>query len=302
MHDDDPSDVVHDLFAAGALRRHARSAGRSSARVESITAISRDARSPATTGAATGRRTWSSRPPATSTTPRSCGWCARRSPPPGCSAATPVPSPPRGGDRRPASRRRRPRGAARPTEQANLVLGVPGAAPQRRAPLRARRAQQRARRRHVARGCSRRSARSAAWPTRSTRYARAVRRHRPVRRLRRLRSRARSTRCSRICRERAGQGRRARASPTRSSPAARASCAGSLVLGLEDTGSRMSRLGKGELRLRRAALRRRGARPHRRGDARRRRAMAARAARGARRRSPSIGPFDDDRDFSAAVA
>ena len=36
-------------------------------------------------------------------------------------------------------------------------------------------------------------------------------------------------------------------SPTRSSTAARASCAGGLVLGLEDSGSRMSRLGKAEL-------------------------------------------------------
>ena len=72
--------------------------------------------------------------------------------------AEPRPRAPRRGSRRPG-----------PFEQVNLVLGMEGAGPRRRPPLRARRAQHRARRRHVARGCSRRSASGAAWPTRSSR-------------------------------------------------------------------------------------------------------------------------------------
>ena len=136
--------------------------------------------------------------------------------------------------------------SARTTEQANVVLGGPGVRPHRRAALRARRAQRRARRRHVVAGCSRRSARSAGWPTRSTATTRST----PT------------PGCSASTpgcvpaqgRRRAGDlPRRARprsprpASPPRSSQRGKGQLRGSLVLGLEDTGSRMSRIGKAEL-------------------------------------------------------
>ena len=69
---------------------------------------------------------------------------------------------------RPACRLRRRPSATRPFEQVNLVLGVNGLTRTDDAPLRPRRAQRRARRRHLVAGCSRRSASAAAWPTRST--------------------------------------------------------------------------------------------------------------------------------------
>ena len=81
MHEDDPTDMVHDQFAQ-VLFGDGPLAGRCSA-PSSRSSRSAAARSPATTGAATGRRTWSSRSPATSTTPPSSGWCARRSARPG---------------------------------------------------------------------------------------------------------------------------------------------------------------------------------------------------------------------------
>ena len=133
----------------------------------------------------------------------------------------------------------------RTTEQAHLVLGGTGLGPLRRAPVRPRRAQQRARRRHVA-GCSRRSGRSAAWRTRSTptprQYADAGLfgvyagcAPGKVRRGARADPRASWPRSPRT------------ASPTTRSPAARAWSRARSCSGLEDTGSRMSRLGKGEL-------------------------------------------------------
>ena len=67
-----------------------------------------------------------------------------------------------------------------------------------------------------------------------------------VRRLRRLRA-GQGRRGARPDPRRAGPGRRATASPPRSCARGKGMLKGSLVLGLEDTGSRMSRLGKGEL-------------------------------------------------------
>ena len=73
MHDDDPDDVVHNLFAAQAWGDSPL--GRPIAgTVESITALTRDADPRGSTGATTGRRTWWSPRPATSTTRR---WSAR---------------------------------------------------------------------------------------------------------------------------------------------------------------------------------------------------------------------------------
>ena len=78
MHDDDPSDVVHDEFARGVFgngplgRPILGSVGHDRSGC-------RDARSRPTTGGTTGPTTWSSPPPATSTTPRSSGWSRARS-------------------------------------------------------------------------------------------------------------------------------------------------------------------------------------------------------------------------------
>ena len=78
---------------------------------------------------------------------------------------------------------------------------------------------------------------------------------------------ARCRRCSRSC---ASSWPRSpsTASPTRSSRAARVSSRGGLVLGLEDTGSRMSRIGKGELAYGEVRSGRRAAGPGRRGHPR----------------------------------
>ena len=96
------------------------------------------------------RRRSSSRPPATSTTPPWSGWSAQ------ALRRTPLDADPAAAGR-PAGRPRRGTHASRPrswcapkdTEQAHVVLGCPGIARGRRAPVRPRRAQQRARRRHV---------------------------------------------------------------------------------------------------------------------------------------------------------
>ena len=200
MHDDDPTDAVHDEFAA-ALFGDAPLGRPILGTVESISEPRPATASPATTGTATsppnlvvGRRRQHRprRGRAAGRRPRSSG-------------------PSLGGAGRP--RRRSPgsrararhvdpgvRSLDRPTEQANVVLGTHRHGPHRRAAVRARRAQRGPRRRHVL----------AAVPG-DPREARAgvlglqlhlpVRRHRHVRRLRRLPARRRSTRCSTICRE-----------------------------------------------------------------------------------------------------
>ena len=145
-------------------------------------------------------------------------------------------APPRG-----PTRRRRAVAADRAGQ---LRAGRARASRAGRPPVRARRAQRRARRRDV----------EPAVPG-GPREARAgvlgllvqhpVRRHRALRRLRRLPARA-VDEVLELCGA-SWRRSRARASPTRSCVAARASCAAALVLGLEDTGSRMSRIGKAEL-------------------------------------------------------
>ena len=134
----------------------------------------------------------------------------------------------------------------RPTEQANIVCGVPGLSRHDDRRLRARRAERRARRRHVV----------AAVPG-GPRAARAgllgllvhlaLRRHRLVRRLRRLPSGSRGRRGGRALPRAAGARGGEGSHAPRSWRRGKGQMRGGLVLGLEDTGSRMSRLGKAEL-------------------------------------------------------
>ena len=265
MHDDDPDDVVHNLFAEQAWGDSPL--GRPIAgTVESITALTRDADRGASTGATTAPANMVVAVAGNVDHAASYARCARRSAATASSTATRPPVPPRRGAERvagsrPATSRRR-----RPFEQVNLVLGVNGPDPHRRPPLRPRRAQHRARRRHVVAGCSRRSASAAGWPTRSSPSPATT----PTP--------AWSASPSAAC----------RASSTTCSPWSAPSSAkvaddgitdeelargkgqlrGGLVLGLEDSGSRMSRLGKAELVYDELLEHRRGARPHRRGHPR----------------------------------
>ena len=151
--------------------------------------------------------------------------------------------------RRTARRRApaRPRGLIhRRTEQTHLLLGGPamGRLDERR--FAAARAQHRRRRRHELAGCSRRSGRSAGWPTASAPalshyagagafsvYAGCAPEAVP--------------RGAAADPGRARPGGRRRASPPRRWPAAGAAQGRRWCSGLEDTGSRMSRLGKSEL-------------------------------------------------------
>ena len=261
MHDDDPDDVVHDLFAAGVfgdtplgrpIAGHRRLDRGADPRADRRLL---PAPLPAREHGRRGRRQRRPRHrrPAGPQGVRRAGFLGRR---PADAGA------PRAGGRRRRARRRRRRRAAAPTEQVNVVLGVPGDLAPDDAPLRARRAERRARRRHVAAGCSRRSARSAAWPTRSSPSPASTptpacfgvsagcppAQARPGARARAAPSWRRS---------------RATASPPRSSRAARASCgrpgARPGGLRLADDPDRQGRAGP-----RRAAQHRRGARPDRR--------------------------------------
>ena len=77
---------------------------------------------------------------------------------------------------------------------------------------------------------------------------------------------------------------------------------GALVLGLEDTGSRMTRIGKAELVYGELLSRRRGAR---RGSTRSPSTTSRAVAADVLTAPPTlavVGPFDEDRDFTKAVA
>ena len=243
MHDDDPDDVVHNLFAAqawgdGPLGRPIAGTA------ESIAALTRD-QVGALLPAPLPRRPTSSWPrPATSTTPPSYDGSARRSAAPASSPATSRPS-----YRGRSSRLRRVHpGTARPERP--LRAGQPGARherahPPRRPPLRARRAQHRARRRHVLAALpgGPRAARPGLLglllrqPTTTTPAWSASRS---------AACPASSTRCSRPS---AHELARVAADGITEEELARGKgqLRGGLVLGLEDSGSRMSRLGKAEL-------------------------------------------------------
>ena len=134
---------------------------------------------------------------------------------------------------------------SRPTEQAHLVLGGWGAGPHRRAPLRARRAQQRARRRHVVAAVPGGPREARAWPTRSTRTPRST----PTP--------ACSASTPAACRRRSTRSWTSAATElatvadggiTEEELArGKGDAQGLARARLEDTGSRMSRLGKSEL-------------------------------------------------------
>jgi hypothetical protein len=252
--------VVHNLFAAQAWG-DTRSGRPIAGTVESIEALTRGPDQPVLPPPLPPGQHGRSRSPATSTTPTSCAWCARRS------ARNGLPRRRRAARCRPAAaadRRRSARRvveATRPFEQVNVVLGMPGRDPHRRAAVRPRRAQHRARRRHRRRLFQEVRER-AAWPTRSTPSPATT----PTPAWSASRSAAcppSSTRCWPSCRE---ELRKVAADgiTARSSTAARASCAAGLVLGLEDSGSRMTPDRQGRAGLRRAARHRRGDRPHRR--------------------------------------
>ena len=295
MHDDDPADVVHDAVRRGRCSATTRSAGRSLGTVETIEAIGRGghrrllpAALPAAGHGRRGRR--QPRPRRRRAARCSKAFGAAGSP----DGAVPAPAAPRRG------RRRRPAGGVRvvrrTTEQANVVLGGPGwpRTDERRFALGVLNAALGGGMSSA--GCSRRSGRSAGWPTRSTPttsqyadtglfgvYAGCA----PGKVDEVLRDLPRGARA----------GRRRAGITDEELERGKGQLRGSLVLGLEDTGSRMSRLGKAELRLRRAALRRRGARPDRRAS------PSTTSARSPPTCSPAtptlavVGPFDEDRDF-----
>ena len=243
MHDDDPDDVVHNLFAAQAWGDSPL--GRPIAgTVESIEAMTREQvvrfyqRHYRPERHGRGRRR--QRRPRGDGAPR----CARRS-----AGRLPRPAPPsRSSAARSARARRVGAGVAEATrqfEQVNVVLGVNGLTRVDDRALRPRRAQRRARWRHV----------EPALPG-GPREARAgllrlllrqpARRRRPGRGLGGLPARQARPGARRSSAPSSPRSPRA-ASPTRSWPAARVSCKGGLVLGLEDSGSRMTRIGKSEL-------------------------------------------------------
>ena len=130
----------------------------------------------------------------------------------------------------------------------------------------------------------------------------AVRRHRPVRRLRRLppeQGRRGARRCAAPSWPRSPPtGITAEELAPRQGPAARLARARPGGHRLADEPDRQGRAASTASCCRVDEL----LAPDRRGDPRRRARGRRRAARPRRRRSPSIGPFDDDRDFAAAVA
>ena len=301
MHDDDPDDVVHDLFAEAAVRRPpARPAGHRHRRVDRGADPRADRA--ATTAAATAPRTWSSRPPATSTTPPSYAWCARRS-------ARPASWPRRGPARAGPPRRgraphvaRRPRSPSQPADRA----GQPRARRARAGPRPTSGGSPSAcSTRRSAAACPRRlfqevrEKRGLAYSVYSFASHYADTGH--VRRLRRLRARQ----------GRRGAGDLPRRARARSPPdgitaeeleRGKGQLRGALVLGLEDTGSRMSRLGKAELVYGELLGSTRCSRRIDAVTARRRARGGRRAARPAARRWRSIGPFDDaDRAYPRAA-
>ena len=150
MNDDDPADIVHEAFSAPAVRRHpARPADPRHRRLDQRDHPGRDRR--ALRRAVHAGRTWWSPPPATSTTTRSCGWSERRSAPvldgpaaaPGAATAA----------RRRADRRAPPAPACGwcpgRSSRRTWCSAARGLARTDDRTVRARRAERRARRRHV---------------------------------------------------------------------------------------------------------------------------------------------------------
>ena len=244
MHDDDPDDVVHNLFAEQAYGARAPLGRPIAGTVESIEAMTRAQvaavlPAPLPPGQHGGRRRRQPRP-------RRGGpaWCARALRPArlaarrraaGAAAARGPPGPraPGRGRGDPPVRAGQPgprhggRDTATTTAASRSACSTPPSVGARRP------------------GCSRRSASAAAWPTRSSPS--------PATTPTPAWSASRWAACptsSTTCWPWSAPscpGWPRTASPRRSWCAARASCAGGLVLGLEDSGSRMSRIGKAEL-------------------------------------------------------
>ena len=302
MSDDDPADLVHDAFAQAVFGdtplgrpdpRHRRARSRASSRTHDRRLLP---------PALPARRTWSSRPPATSTTPtvvRLVQQGVRHRRLPGDDLG--------GADPRRASAARRPaqarpgvaRASAAAPSRPTSCSGVPGMTAHRRPALRPRRC--------------------------STRCSAAACRSRLFQEVREKRGLAYSVYSYNAqyadaglfgvyagCAPgegRPGARRCARPSSRRSSSSGitddelrrgQGQLRGALVLGLEDTGSRMSRIGKAELVYGELLGVDDLAGPDR---GRRRSTTCARSpptCLALPRTLAVIGPFDEDRDFSAA--
>ena len=301
MHDDDPDDVVHDLFAEKAWgssplgpadRRHAssRSATLTRAQIAALLPVPLHAREHRRRGRRQrrprGRRTPGAQGVLAAELPgRRRGAAARRS-----AAAS-----------GPAVRRPGTSSSSRPFEQANLVLGVNGLVrtDERRYALGVL---------NAALGGGTSLAAVPGGPREARAGLLGLLLRRPLRRRRHVRGLRVGCLPSKVDEvlavvpRRARPGRRATGiTADGAASAARASCAAALVLGLEDSGSRMSRIGEGRAGLRRAAEHRRGAAPHRRRHPRRRPRAGRASCWPAAARWPSVGPFDDDAT-PAAVA
>ena len=126
MNDDDPDDVVHNLIASRMWASSPLGRPVSGTRRVGRAADPRP-RWRATTAVATGRSRWWWRSPATSTTARWSAGCGRVRRPAGfLDDSTVRARPARSGGAGSAATARVPGWSRRPTEQANVVLGLPG--------------------------------------------------------------------------------------------------------------------------------------------------------------------------------
>ena len=166
MHADEPADLVHDVLGRAPCSPTIRSAGRCSASRPRSRAMTRGRGRRVPRRPLPARPTSSSPPPATSTTTRSStAWR------PGCRARP-------GGPPRPDGARRRPAApvVAVPADRAGPPgRGRAGARPRRRATATPCRSSTTSSAAACRAGCSRRSARSGAWPTRCTPTGRPTR-------------------------------------------------------------------------------------------------------------------------------
>ena len=248
MNEDDPSDTVHEAFTAQAVRRHAaRPADPRHRRTRSTR--SPGTRSSSTTGPGTPRSTWWWPRRATSTTTRWSSWSGEAFGPVARTGAA-EPAAPRLHRGRSDGYGRRPASGVTLVSRADRA-GQPGArlrgAGPRRTSAGSRSACSTRRSAAACRpGCSRRCARSAAWPTRSYSFTCQHADTRHVGHLRRLpavQGRRGAGHLLRRDRQGASSGGLTDAELDRGKGQVR----GSIVLGLEDPSSRMSRLGKSEL-------------------------------------------------------
>ncbi len=297
MNDDDPSDVAHEQFAAAVLGTHplGRPIGGTP---DTIKAVPRDAvwdhyREHYGPRDARGHRRGRRRPRRAVRAGARRGAGRRAGGPRPASA----PLPRRGSDGTVASCL--PAAGAevvvrRTTEQANVVARRPRADGDRPAPLRALGAQRGARRRHVVAPVPG-DPREARPGLLDVLLRLRARRHRHLRAVRRAARRPRSTRSPR-CSSRSGSGSRTTVCDPGELERSIGQLSGGLVLGMEDTGSRMGRLGKSEL-VHGELL---GLGRDARGDPRRHRRGRPRPGRRAARDAALPGPGRSGRHGSAA--